>query len=138
MIIRFLFMIILFASLNLHSNFSPLNKRFFRFTANEINNLLPELHNRYPDFHDRLNALAQIRLGTPFQFKAVGDGAGFESDPFFRVDITNCTVFVLTNMALVTYFYRGIYDTKLFYLKLKTLFKLYRIIMNNNNDLRQS
>ena len=71
-------------------------------TIDEINALLPTLHDQFPNFQTRLQALAQIRLDTPYEFKAIGDGSGFEPRPFFRVDKTNCTAFILTNIALAS------------------------------------
>jgi hypothetical protein len=80
----------------------PSSKKFFRLTTDEINELLPKLHEQFPDFESRLHALSRIRLDTPYEFKAIGDGSGIESNPIFRIDKTNCTVFVLTNMALAS------------------------------------
>lgn len=89
-------------SLNSLDHPLPSSKKFFRLTKDEINELLPKLHEQFPDFEDRLKALSRVRLDTPYDFKAIGDGSGFESKPIFRIDKTNCTVFVLTNMALAS------------------------------------
>ncbi len=89
-------------SFNSMENSSPSSKKFFRLKTDEINELLPKLHKKFPDFENRLHALSRIRLDTPYEFKAIGDGSGFEPKPIFRVDKTNCTVFVLTNMALAS------------------------------------
>ncbi len=89
-------------SLSSLENVVPSSKKFFRLTINEINELLPRLHYQFPDFQERLHVLSQIRLDTPYEFKAIGDGSGFESYPFFRVDRTNCTAFILTNIALAS------------------------------------
>jgi hypothetical protein len=83
-------------------NLSPSSKKFFRLTPDEINELLPRLHEQIPDFESRLHALAKMRLDTPYEFNAIGDGAGNQSKPIFRVDKTNCTAFVLTNIALAS------------------------------------
>lgn len=97
-----LFMFCLLNSYIHMENSLPASKKFFRLTTDEINKLLPKLHDQFSGFDSRLHALAQIRLGTPYDFKAIGDGSGFEPKPIFRVDKTNCTVFVLTNMALAS------------------------------------
>jgi hypothetical protein len=94
-----LYLLITFSSLE---NLLPSPKKFFRLTTNEINELLPKLHNLFPDFQSRIRALSQLRLGTPYELKAVGEGFGFEPKPIFRIDKTNCTAFVLTNIALAS------------------------------------
>ncbi len=81
-------------------NLLPPSKKFFRLTNIEIDELLPKLHDQFPDFQTRLYMLSQLRLGTPYELKALGDGNGFEPNPIFRIDKTNCTAFVLTNIAL--------------------------------------
>jgi len=83
-------------------NLLPSPKKFFRLKINEINELLPKLQDQFPDFEARLRALSQFRLGTPYEFKALGEGFGFEPKPIFRIDKTNCTAFVLTNIALAS------------------------------------
>ncbi len=83
-------------------NLLPSSKKFFRLTINDINELLPKFHDQFPDFQTRLDVLSQLRIGTPYEFKAIGDGYGFEPNPIFRVDKTNCTAFVLTNIALAS------------------------------------
>ncbi len=75
-------------------------KKMHTFSKQEIDALLPRLHQKFPDFNDRLRALCQLRMGTPYDIRALGDGAGREPNPVFRVDKTNCTVQILTNVAL--------------------------------------
>lgn len=97
-----LLMLCFLTSFNSVEKLSPSPKKFFRFTIDEINELLPKLHNQFPNFEKRIIILSQIRLDTPYEFKAIGDGSGFEPNPIFRVDKTNCTVFVLSNIALAS------------------------------------
>lgn len=97
---EFLLILCVLISFNSLENLAPPSKKFFRLTINEINELLPRLHDQFPDFQARLHALSKIRLDTPYEFKAIGDGSGFEPEPIFRVDKTNCTAFILTNIAL--------------------------------------
>lgn len=80
----------------------PRAKKFFQLSTTEIDELLPRLHHQFHDFQTRLYVLSQLRLDTPYDFKAIGDGAGFEPKPVFRIDRTNCTAFVLTTMALAS------------------------------------
>ena len=79
-----------------------IQKPFYHLSEDEINLLLPRYHEKYNDFNSRLKAIALDRLGTPYDFKAIGDESGTEPKPFFRIDVTNCTAFVLTNMALAS------------------------------------
>ncbi len=83
-------------------NFQPPAKKFFQLTPHEVDELLVHLHRQFPDFKTRLYVLSQLRLATPYDFKAIGDGSGVEPKPVFRIDRTNCTAFVLTNMALAS------------------------------------
>jgi len=71
-------------------------------TKEDINRLLPLLYKKFPKFSDRIHALSLLRIGTPYEFKILGEGDGFDPNPIFRIDKTNCTVFVLTNMALAS------------------------------------
>ncbi len=42
-----------------------------------------------------------LRLGTPYQIGCLGEESGKDNDPIFRLDVTDCTVFILTNVALL-------------------------------------
>jgi hypothetical protein len=81
-----------------------LTKKMATMTRQEIDQLLPLLHQKFPAFDDRLRELCRLRLDTPYDLKALGDGAGREPNPVFRVDRTNCTVQILTNVALASAF----------------------------------
>lgn len=86
-----------------HNDFAEFPiKKFHQFSPEKITQLLPELFQKYPNFEDRLKAIALARLGTPYDLKATGDGSGFEAAPIFRTNVTNCTIFVLTNIALAS------------------------------------
>lgn len=76
-------------------------KKLHELTLTEINLILKELWERFPDKTDRLKALAVLRLGTPYQLGCLGEKSGRDKDPVFRLDVTDCTVFVLTNVALL-------------------------------------
>lgn len=91
---------LLMFSCNAASQDTLLNKKMYTMSKQEIDTLLPQLHQKFPDFNDRLRALCQLRMDTPYDIKALGDGAGREPNPVFRVDNTNCTVQILTNVAL--------------------------------------
>lgn len=76
-------------------------KKLYELTPTQINSILKELQNRFPNRTERLKALAILRLGTPYQFGGLGEEAGRDKDPIFRLDVTDCTAFVLTNAALL-------------------------------------
>ncbi len=100
--LRLVLILILLVPMNAAENLLPRAKKFFQLTPAEVDVLLPQLHHQFPDFQTRLYVLAQLRLNIPYDFKAIGDGSGFEPKPIFRIDKTNCTAFVLTNMALAS------------------------------------
>lgn len=90
-------------STNFKAELPLLTKRFHQMTAKEIDQLLVTLHEKYSNFQDRLKVIVELRLRTPYEFKALGEGRnGFEPNPVFRIDKTNCTAFVLTSMALAS------------------------------------
>ncbi|MGB2762184.1 MAG: N-acetylmuramoyl-L-alanine amidase-like domain-containing protein [Minisyncoccales bacterium] len=76
-------------------------KKLYELTPIEIDLLLKELRERFPDKDERLKAIAVLRLGTPYQLGCLGEESGPDKDPIFRIDVADCTVFVLTNTALV-------------------------------------
>lgn len=76
-------------------------KKLYELTPTEIDLILKELWERFPNKEDRLKALAILRLGTPYQLGCLGEESGIDKDPIFRLDVTDCTVFVLTNVALL-------------------------------------
>jgi len=76
-------------------------KKLYNLTEDEVNRILPEIQERFPDKADRLKALSILRLGTPYHLGCLGEESGRDKDPIFRLDVTDCTVFVLTNVALL-------------------------------------
>ena len=80
---------------------SPITK-MYKMSIEEIDEFLPKFHKQIPDFQNRIRALCHLRLGTPYSWKALGDGSGYEPNPVFRVSKTNCTVQILTNVALAS------------------------------------
>ncbi len=76
-------------------------KKLYQLTPTEIDLILRELQQRFPDKGERLKALSVLRLGTPYQLGCLGEEFGRDKDPVFRLDVADCTVFVLTNTALL-------------------------------------
>ncbi len=76
-------------------------KKLHQLTSIEINSILKEVQRRFPDKDERLKALSILRLDTPYQFGCLGEESAKDKDPIFRLDVTDCTAFVLTNVALL-------------------------------------
>ena len=65
---------------------------------------LPQFHERFPNYHDRLKALNIWRVGTPYGLFCLGEEAGKDNDPILRADLSDCTVHVLTSLAFAESF----------------------------------
>jgi hypothetical protein len=65
-----------------------------------IDSFLRQLHVRFPDFNQALSAVARARVGTPYVLGCLGEEKGKDKGPLFRLDVADCTVFVLTSTAL--------------------------------------
>ena len=50
---------------------------------------------------DRLKAFAVWRIGTPYEIYKLGEGKKPDTDPIIRMDVTDCTSYVLTSLAFV-------------------------------------
>ena len=61
---------------------------------------LPLFRKKYPQFNSRLTALNLWRVGTPYGIFCLGEESGFDQDPIVRFDTSDCTVHVLTTIAL--------------------------------------
>ena len=61
---------------------------------------LPLFRKKYPQFNSRLIALNLWRVGTPYGIFCLGEESGFDQDPIIRFDTSDCTVHVLTTIAL--------------------------------------
>ena len=76
-------------------------KKLYELSSTEIDSLLEEVWQRFPEEEERLKTLAILRLGTPYQLGCLGEESGRDKDPIFRLDVTDCTAFILTNTALL-------------------------------------
>jgi hypothetical protein len=65
---------------------------------------LPQFHERFPNYYDRLKALNLWRVGTPYGLFCLGEESGKDNDPLLRVDSSDCTVHVLTTIAFAESF----------------------------------
>ncbi|MEC9050411.1 MAG: N-acetylmuramoyl-L-alanine amidase-like domain-containing protein [Candidatus Neomarinimicrobiota bacterium] len=65
---------------------------------------LPQFHERFPNYHDRLKALNLWRVGTPYGLFCLGEESGKDIDPLLRADSSDCTVHILTTLAFAESF----------------------------------
>ncbi|GBD93943.1 hypothetical protein BMS3Abin05_01539 [bacterium BMS3Abin05] len=75
-------------------------KPMYEMTTAEVDSFLPQLQEKFPNWDARLKALSLNRLGTVYDWHAIGDGCPPDTTPVFTVKKTNCTVQILTNEAL--------------------------------------
>lgn len=65
----------------------------------QANAILPQLQEHFPDFQERLKALAIWRVGTPYEIFKLGEEQEPDTDPIIRLDVSDCTGHVLTSLA---------------------------------------
>ncbi len=76
-------------------------KKLYELSPTETNLILKEIQLRFPQKSERLKALTTLRIGTPYQLGCLGEESGRDKDPIFRLEVTDCTAFVLTTVALL-------------------------------------
>jgi hypothetical protein len=69
-------------------------------SADTLDVLLADLHCSIPRYEDRLRALALARRGAPYALGTLGEASAEDPDPVFQVEDADCTVLVLTTVAL--------------------------------------
>jgi len=71
------------------------------WTLNEeqISEILPQFYQHYPNFHDRLKAFSLWQVGKPYEIFKLGEEVEPDPDPIIRLDVSDCTVHVLTSLA---------------------------------------
>ena len=65
----------------------------------QVSEILPKFHKRFPDFNQRLKAINLWRVGTPYGIFKLGEEIEPDPDPILRIDTSDCTVHVLTSIA---------------------------------------
>lgn len=73
-------------------------KDFWLMSPSEIDDSLAGLAVKYPDFEDRAAIIANMRIGSPYKLGPLGENDA--RGPIFTVKYVDCTVFVLTTLAL--------------------------------------
>ncbi len=70
-------------------------------TSEELNKVLSLFNERYPDFESRIKAFALWRIGMPYGEFMLGEEQEPDPDPIIRLDVSDCTVHVLTTLSFV-------------------------------------
>ncbi len=72
----------------------------WQLTEQQLDEVLPLFKQRFPDFQERLRALALWRVGTPYEIFKLGEEQAPDTDPVFRLDVSDCTGHILTSLSL--------------------------------------
>ena len=67
----------------------------------EMDTILPQFQERFPEFQDRMRAFALWRVGTPYEIFKLGEEKAPDPDPILRFDVSDCTGHNLTSLAAV-------------------------------------
>ena len=70
-------------------------------SENDFSEIVPKFHKKFPKFHDRLKAFSNWQIGTPYKIFCLGEEVQPDPDPIFRLDVSDCTVHILTGLASV-------------------------------------
>ncbi len=73
-------------------------KDIFEMTEEELDAFLESTNSL--GLEERLKKIIKARTGTPYVLGPLGEGKGKDPNPVFRVDVSDCTVFVLTTVAM--------------------------------------
>jgi len=71
----------------------------WKMSTEQVNAFLPELGKHFPDFQERIKAIAIWRIGTPYEIFKLGEEQAPDTDPIIRLDVSDCTGHVLTTLA---------------------------------------
>ena len=93
-------LLILFGCTN-SSNWIDSLPKPWKLNEEQVSDILPQFHKKFPDFHDRLKAFALWQVGKPYELFCLGEESGEDKDPIFRLDVSDCTVQILTSLASV-------------------------------------
>jgi len=93
------FSFILFIGSSNPNNWVDTLPKPWKLSEEEISEILPQFHDHFPNFHDRLKAFALWQVGKPYEIFKLGEEVEPDLDPIIRLDVSDCTVHVLTSLA---------------------------------------
>ena len=99
---RFLFYLMILFSCNAQDSHEWINSlpKPWTINKNQYDRILPNFMKYFPDFDERLKAINLWRLGTPYGIFKSGEEKEPDLDPILRIDTTDCTIHVLTSIAM--------------------------------------
>ncbi len=71
---------------------------FYTLNKKEADSEIRRICKKHPDFFERLAAIAELRVGTPYVLGPLGEDD--KRGPVFQTKTVDCTVMVLTSLAL--------------------------------------
>ena len=73
------------------------------WTLNEegFSSIIQKFGRRYPDFNERLKYFSKWQVGKPYKIFCLGEEILPDLDPIFRMDVSDCTVHILTSLASI-------------------------------------
>jgi hypothetical protein len=90
---------VLFMELSKQNNWIDTLPKPWTLTEKQVSAILPQFYDHFPDFHDRLKAFALWQVGKPYEIFKLGEEVEPDLDPIIRLDVSDCTVHVLTSLA---------------------------------------
>tara|TARA_Y100000310_G_scaffold213753_2_gene214723 strand:- start:22692 stop:23528 length:837 start_codon:yes stop_codon:yes gene_type:complete len=90
---------VLFMGLSKQNNWIDTLPKPWTLTEKQVSAILPKFYDNFPDFHDRLKAFALWQIGKPYVIFKLGEEVEPDPDPIIRLDVSDCTVHVLTSLA---------------------------------------
>ena len=90
---------VLFMGLSKQNNWIDTLPKPWTLTEKQVSAILPQFYDHFPDFHDRLKAFAIWQVGKPYEIFKLGEEVDPDPDPIIRLDVSDCTVHVLTSLA---------------------------------------
>jgi len=101
LLLKFIFYFLFFTNSCTKTKWIDTLPKPWTLSEDEITKILPKFHEKYPDFHDRLLAFSLWQVGKPYELFCLGEEEGRDLDPIFRLDVSDCTVHILTSLASV-------------------------------------
>jgi len=95
----FLFSLFLSLSCSKSDNWMSTLPKPWTLTKEQVSEILPQFYQKFPDFYDRLKAFSIWQVGKPYELFCLGEETGEDTDPIFRLDVSDCTVHILTSLA---------------------------------------